>query len=88
MSSHVLRAFSEESGARVTQSFVGALAVNIDGPAALEPAGVAVLAMRHVRDVEAANALGELLVHSGDWKQHLPGSSERRHTSALMVASF
>jgi hypothetical protein len=32
-----------------------------------------VLATRHVRNAEAANALGELLVQSGEWKKYLPG---------------
>ena len=34
---------------------------------------MAVLATRHVKDVEAANELGKLLARSGEWKQHVPG---------------
>ncbi|HEX5405548.1 MAG TPA: antibiotic biosynthesis monooxygenase, partial [Pseudonocardiaceae bacterium] len=69
----LLRTLSKESGAEVTQNFVGRLLVSIDGASAPEPAGIAVLATRHVKDVDAANALGELLVQSGEWKQHVPG---------------
>src|SRR5437763_2845302 len=69
----LLRTLSEESGVEVVRKFVGTLLVSIDGAAAQDAPGVAVLATRHVKDVEAANELGKLLARSGEWKQHVPG---------------
>ncbi|HJP80747.1 MAG TPA: hypothetical protein VJ914_41150 [Pseudonocardiaceae bacterium] len=69
----MLPGLSKEFGAEVVRNFVGSLLVSIDGPAAAAPPGVAVLATRHVKDADAAGALGELLVQSGEWKQYLPG---------------
>lgn len=69
----VLPGLSMEFGAQVVRNFVGSLLVSIDGAAAAEPPGVAVLATRHVKDADAAGALGDLLVQSGEWKQYLPG---------------
>ena len=72
-SEDLLRTLSKEFGVQVVRNFVGTLLVGIDGAAAAEPPGVAVLATRHVKDAEAANALGELLAQTGEWKQHIPG---------------
>lgn len=69
----LLRTLANESGLSVVRNFMGRLAVSIDGPAAQEPPGVAVLATRHVKDADAAYALGELLVRSGEWKRYLSG---------------
>ncbi|HEY3750132.1 MAG TPA: hypothetical protein VGL80_13110 [Pseudonocardiaceae bacterium] len=72
-SDDLLRALAKESGLSVVQNFMGTLLVSIDGPVPQAPPGVAVLATRHVKDFDAANTLGELLVQSGEWKQHLSG---------------
>ena len=72
-SDDLLHTLAKESGLSVVQNFMGTLLVSIDGPELKEAPGIAVLATRHVKDFDAAKALGDLLVQSGEWKQHLSG---------------
>ncbi|HET7014180.1 MAG TPA: hypothetical protein VFI65_09730 [Streptosporangiaceae bacterium] len=55
------------------RTLTGTLAVSIDGAAAAQAPGVAVLAIRHVSGVDAANELGQLLLRSGEWKRGVAG---------------
>src|SRR3954468_10979773 len=57
----LLRALAEEPGVLSARSFTGTLAADIEGPAAGREPGAAVLAIRHVRDGDAARELAKLL---------------------------
>lgn len=69
----LLRALAREPGIRSLRSLGGTLAASIDGPAADQVPGAAVLAIRHVRDRTAATELARLLISTGEWKRDLPG---------------
>lgn len=69
----VLRALSADPSVGSVRTFAGTLAASVDGPAAAEPPGAAVLAIRHVRDHATARDLAGLLARSGDWKRDFPG---------------
>lgn len=69
----LLRALAEEPGILSARSFTGALAADIEGPAAGQEPGASVLALRHVRDGDAARELAKLLESTGEWKRHVAG---------------
>ncbi len=58
---------------RPVRTLAGTLAASIEGAAAAQAPGVAVLAVRHVSGADAARELGRLLVSSGEWKREMPG---------------
>lgn len=67
------RRLAADAGAQPARTLGGTLAVSIDGPAVAAAPGVAVLAIRHVSGIDAAQELGKLLLRSGDWKREVSG---------------
>jgi quinol monooxygenase YgiN len=56
-----------------TTIFSGARAACVEGPAVGERTGFAAVATRHVSGHEAAGAVVDLLVRTGEWKRHSAG---------------
>ena len=64
---------AEMPGVLSTTTLAGIPAEGLQGPDAGRTPGIAVIAIRHLADREAADAALKLLGATGDWKQHFPG---------------
>ena len=72
-SAELARRLAAQAGGLSVRTLTGTLAVSIGGAAAGQAPGVAVLAIRHVSGIDAANDLGRLLLSSGEWKRDVSG---------------
>jgi quinol monooxygenase YgiN len=69
----VLQGLAGHPGVRAASVFRGSPAPGIDGPETAARPGIAVVAVRHLRDAAATAAVLGLLAESGAWKRTFPG---------------